>query len=80
MDCCKNKNIACINGECPCINCGTIHDYESVHENIYREYNMNISYMLACRKSIYRRENIYIKYACILKKLIMTYYYFLIKV
>ena len=39
-----------------CINCGTIIDYIFVHENIYRDYNMNISNMLYYKKSIYRRK------------------------
>ena len=47
MECCKNKNIGCKkNDENTCINCGVIHDYKLVHENIFRDYNMNISNML----------------------------------
>ena len=56
MDCCDNKNISCINYENICLNCGIIHDYQLVHENIYRYYNINISNMLAYKKSIYRRK------------------------
>ena len=32
MDCCENKNIACVNYENVCINCGTIFDYQYVNE------------------------------------------------
>ena len=58
MDCCEKKDIGCVNDENICINCGVIHDYQYVHENIFRDYNMNISNMLYYKKSIYRRKNI----------------------
>ena len=35
MDCCENKNITCNDCENICINCGTIHDYQYVNENIF---------------------------------------------
>ena len=53
MDCCENKNV---NNENICINCGIIHGYKYEHENIYRDFNMNISNKLAYKKSIYRRK------------------------
>ena len=56
MDCCDNKNIACKNCENVCINCGTIHDYKYVNEISFRDYNMNISYMLFHKKTIYKRK------------------------
>ena len=56
MECFDNKNIGCKNYENLCINCGTIFDYEYLHENIYRDYNMNISNMLYYKKFIYRRK------------------------
>ena len=56
MECCDNKNITCKNYEKIYINCGTIIDYIFVHENINRDYNMNISNMLYYKKSIYRRK------------------------
>ena len=56
MECCKNQNIACKNHENICINCGTIIDYEFVHENIFRDYNMNILNMLQYKKTIYRKK------------------------
>ena len=58
MECCNNKNF---NNENTYINCGIIHGYKYEHENIYKDFNMNISNMLAYKKSIYRRKNIYIK-------------------
>ena len=56
MECCDNKNITCKNYEKICINCKSVIDYIFVHENIYRNYNMNISNMLYYKKSIYRRK------------------------
>ena len=35
MECCENKNIGCKNDENICINCGAIHDYKLVYENIF---------------------------------------------
>ena len=60
MNCCENKNIGCKNYENICINCGTIIDYQYVHENLFRDYDINISNMLYYKKSIYRRK----KYLC----------------
>ena len=56
MDCCKNKNIACKDGENICIGCGVIHDYRYVNEISFRDYNMNISNMLFYKKTIYKRK------------------------
>ena len=56
MDCCKNKNITCKDGENVCINCGTIHDYKYINEISFKDYNMNISNMLFYKKSIYKRK------------------------
>ena len=56
MECCKNKNITCKDGENVCINCGTIHDYRYVNEISFRDYNMNISNMLFYKKTIYKRK------------------------
>ena len=53
MECCENQNITCKNYENVCINCGVIFDYEFVHENIFRDYNMHISNMLQYKKTIY---------------------------
>ena len=53
MNCCSNKNI---NNENICINCGVIHGYKYVHEDIIRDYNLNISNMLYYKKAIYRRK------------------------
>ena len=60
MDCCKNKNITYKNYEKVCVNCGIIHDYEYVNEIPFRDYNMNISNILFCKKTIYKRK----KYLC----------------
>ena len=62
MNCCENKNIACKNYENVCINCGTIIDYQYIHENNYRDYRMNILNMLAYKESVYRRKK------CLYKK------------
>ena len=78
MDCCKYQNITCKNYEKNCINCGTIIGYEFVLENIFRDYNMHILNMLQYKKRFIIEKNIYINYVHILKKLIMTFYYFLI--
>ena len=56
MECCDDKNVGCKNYENLCINCGTIFDYQYLHENIYRDYNINISNMIYYKKSIYRRK------------------------
>ena len=56
MNCCKDKNIICKDGENICINCGTIHDYRYVNEIPFRDYNMNISNMLFYKKTIYKRK------------------------
>ena len=56
MNCCKDKNIICKDGENICINCGTIHDYRYVNEISFRDYNMNISNMLFYKKTIYKRK------------------------
>ena len=77
MECCENQNIACKNYENVCINCGVIFDCEFVHENIFRDYNMHISNMLQYKKRFIVGKSIYINYAHMLKKLIMTFYYFL---
>ena len=79
MDCCENKDITYKNYENVCINCGTIHDYRYVNEISFRDYNINISNMLFYKKTIYKRKNIYIINAFILKKLMKIQYYFLIK-
>ena len=76
MECCENKNI---NNEKICINCGVIHGYKYVHEDVFIDFNMNISNMLYYKQSIYRRKKIYIKMFAY-KRHIMTYCYFLIKV
>ena len=60
MECCENQNITCKKYENICINCGVIIDYEFVHENILRDYNMHISNMLKYKKVIYRRKKIFI--------------------
>ena len=54
MDYCNNKNI---NDENVCINCGIVHGYKYVHEDIIRNFNMNISTMLYYKKTIHRRKN-----------------------
>ena len=54
MDCCNKRNITCKNCENVCINCGTIHDYRYVNEVSFRDYN--ISNMLFCKKTIYKRK------------------------
>ena len=56
MDCCEDKNITCKNCENICINCSVIHDYRYVNEMPFRDYNMNISNMLFCKKTIYKRK------------------------
>ena len=56
MDCCKDKNIICKDGENICINCGIIYDYRYVNEISFRDYNMNISNMLFYKKTIYKRK------------------------
>ena len=56
MNCCKDKNIICKDGENICIRCGTIHDYRYVNEIPFRDYNMNISNMLFYKKTIYKRK------------------------
>ena len=60
MDCCENKNIGCKNYENVCISCGSIHNYQYVHENIYKDIDIKISNMLYYKKSIYRRKKIFI--------------------
>ena len=63
MDCCKNKNITCKNYENICINCGTIHDYNYINEVSFRDYNMNITNILFCKKTVYKRKKyLYNKY------------------
>ena len=58
-----------------------MHGYKYIHEDIFRDYDMNILNMLYYKKSIHRRKkNIYIKNVYILKKFIIIHYYFLIKV
>ena len=76
MDCCKNKNITCKNYENICINCRVIHDYQYINKISFRDYNMNMSNILFCKKSIYKRIDIYIINVCILKKLIIIYIIF----
>ena len=39
MNCCDNKNIVKHKEMNFCINCGTIYDYDFLHENIFREYD-----------------------------------------
>ena len=56
MDCCENRIITCKNSENVCINCGVIHDYKYVNEVSFRDYNMNISNILFCKKTIYQRK------------------------
>ena len=56
MDCCDNRNITCKNYKNICINCGTIHDYQYISGNIYKDYNLNISNMLYYKKAIYKRR------------------------
>ena len=56
MNCCKDKNIICKDGENVCINCGIIYDYRYVNEISFRDYNMNISNMLFYKKTIYKRK------------------------
>ena len=53
MECCNNKNI---NNESVCTNCGIIHGYKYVHDDIFRDYNIIISNMLYYKKSIHRRK------------------------
>ena len=67
MDCCKNKNITCKDGENICINCGTIHDYRYINEISFKDYNM--TNILFYKKTVYKRKNIYIINVFILKKL-----------
>ena len=49
------------NNENICINCGTIHDYQYVCGNIYRDYNLNISNMLYYKAIYKRRKYLYKK-------------------
>ena len=56
MECCENQNISYKNYANVCIYCGVIFDYEFVHENIFKDYNMHISNMLQYKKMIYRRK------------------------
>ena len=56
MECCDNKNIGCVNYENICINCGTIFDYKYVNIISFKDYNMNMSNILFCKKTIYRRK------------------------
>ena len=79
MECCDNKNITCKDCENICINCGIIHDYKYVNEISFRDYNMNISNILFYKKTIYKRKKYLYKNVFILKKLMKTQYYFLIK-
>ena len=53
MECCENRNI---NNKNICINYGVIHSYKYVHEDIFRDYRLNILNMLYYKKSIYRRK------------------------
>ena len=62
MECCENKNI---NNENIRINCGIIHGYKYVHEDVFIDFNMNILNMLYYKQSIYRRKNVYIQNVCI---------------
>ena len=56
MECCNNINIGCKNYENICINCGTIHDYQYFNEISFKDYNMNMSNILFCKKTIYKRK------------------------
>ena len=57
MECCENQNIFSKNYENICMNCGAIHNHEMVHENVYIDYNMNISNMLEYRKAFRQINN-----------------------
>ena len=46
MNCCDKKKIIKNKEMNVCMNCATIHDYDFVHESIFREYNLNIDNML----------------------------------
>ena len=56
INCCGNTNIACLNYENVCINCGIIYDYQYLNEISFRDYNMNRSNILFYKKSIYKRK------------------------
>ena len=56
MNCRNNKKVIKNKEMNFCIKCGTIYDYDFVHESIFREYNLNIDNMLQYKKSIYRRK------------------------
>ena len=69
MECCENQNITGKNNEKICINCETVIDYEFVHENIFRDYNMHISNMLQYKKIIYRRKKYLYKLSLHIKEI-----------
>ena len=66
MECCANKNI---NNENICINCGVIHGYKYVHEDVFIHFNMNISNILYYKQSIYRRKKYLYKECLQIKKI-----------
>ena len=56
MDCCENRIITCKNYENVCLSCGTIHDYQSVNEISFKDYNMNMLNILFYKKTICKRK------------------------
>ena len=52
MNCCNNKKVIKNKEMNFCINCGTIYDYDFVHESIFGEYNLNIDNMLQYKQGL----------------------------
>ena len=47
MECCDNKIITSKNYENICINCGVIHDYQCINENLFIE-GKNVYIICVC--------------------------------
>ena len=57
MDCCKNKNIIKKKEMIVCTNCATIHGYKWIEYDFkFNKYNENISNLLKCKTSFYKRK------------------------
>ena len=62
----SNKNI---NNENICINCGVMHGYKYVYEDVFIDFNMNISNTLYYKQSIHRRKKYLYKRCLHLKEI-----------
>ena len=57
MDCCENKNILKEKEMFFCTNCDIIHGYTWIEYDFkFNEYNENISNLLKCKNTIYKRK------------------------